>query len=324
MAKKIKTAIALDLGGTKTAAALVSSQGELLTDRIKAPTPAQVGGEAILDVFAELIEREREELKGELPAAIGIGAAGSIDAAKGVVVNSSGTIVNWIGTDIVGGLRKRLDWTQEIPIKVQNDADAHAVGELWMGAGRGASSMLMVAVGTGIGCSFCVNGEVLRGAHHIGGEIGTARIPFADGGPVVTEGDLPGKLEQNTAGPAMVRFYKESNGPYADDPERGQFVMDLAADGDPVACEVTSLLGRRLGEVVSWYVMMLDPEVIVLGGGVPKRKSAWWEAMESRLLELLPEYMQDKVDLRRAKLKNSAALLGAARDAFRLGGIKIA
>lgn len=321
MAKKISTAIAIDLGGTKTAAALVNSQGEQVSEKIKAPTPAQVGGEAILDTMAELIQREYE-LLGEIPAAIGIGAAGSIDAERGVVVNSSGTIVKWIGTDIVGGLRKRLDWARDVPIKVQNDADAHAVGELWMGAGRGASSMLMVAVGTGIGCSFVLNGEVVRGAHHIGGEIGTARIPFAEG-PVLTDGDLPAKFEQNAAGPAMVHFYKEANGPEANDAVRGQLVMELAAEGDEVALNVTRALGRRLGEVMSWYVMMLDPEVIVLGGGVPKPKSEWWKAMQERLMELLPEYMQDKVDLRRAKLKNNAAFLGAARDAFLLAGVKI-
>ncbi|MCI5826559.1 MAG: ROK family protein [Arcanobacterium sp.] len=321
MAKTLPTAIAVDLGGTKTAAALVSSQGEILGKIITERTPSSIGGEAILDVIASVVTQQYAALS-ETPAAIGIGAAGSIDAERGVVVNSSGTIVNWIGTDIVSGLRARLDWAQEIPIKVQNDADAHALGESWQGAGRGAQSMLMVAVGTGIGCAFCVNGAVLHGAHHIGGEIGTARIPFHDGGPVVTDGALPGKFEQNSAGPAMLRFYRELGGAASASNPRGQFVMELAENGDPVAVRVTQILGARLGEVLSWYVMMLDPEVIVLGGGVPKPQSAWWEAMEKRLLELLPEYMRNKVELRRASLKSNAALLGAALDAFRLAGIE--
>lgn len=321
MAKTLPTAIAVDLGGTKTAAALVSSQGEILGKIITEHTPSSIGGEAILDVIASVVTQQYAALS-ETPAAIGIGAAGSIDAERGVVVNSSGTIVNWIGTDIVSGLRARLDWAQEIPIKVQNDADAHALGESWRGAGRGAQSMLMVAVGTGIGCAFCVNGAVLHGAHHIGGEIGTARIPFHDGGPVVTDGALPGKFEQNSAGPAMLRFYRELGGAASASNPRGQFVMELAENGDPVAVRVTQILGARLGEVLSWYVMMLDPEVIVLGGGVPKPQSAWWEAMEKRLLELLPEYMRNKVELRRASLKSNAALLGAALDAFRLAGIE--
>lgn len=321
MAKTLPTAIAVDLGGTKTAAALVSSQGEILGKIITEHTPSSIGGEAILDVIASVVTQQYAALS-ETPAAIGIGAAGSIDAERGVVVNSSGTIVNWIGTDIVSGLRARLDWAQEIPIKVQNDADAHALGESWQGAGRGAQSMLMVAVGTGIGCAFCVNGAVLHGAHHIGGEIGTARIPFHDGGPVVTDGALPGKFEQNSAGPAMLRFYRELGGAASASNPRGQFVMELAENGDPVAVRVTQILGARLGEVLSWYVMMLDPEVIVLGGGVPKPQSAWWEAMEKRLLELLPEYMRNKVELRRASLKSNAALLGAALDAFRLAGIE--
>lgn len=321
MAKQIYNAIAIDLGGTKTAAAIVNSRGEQMSEKIKAPTPAKIGGEAILDTIASLVEQKRSIL-GKDPDVIGIGAAGSIDAERGIVVNSSGTITGWIGTDIVSGLRERLEWASEVPIKVQNDADAHAVGESWKGAGKDARSMLMVAVGTGIGCAYCLDGKVVRGAHHVNGEIGTARIPFNDDMPQIIDGDLPGMLEQNTAGPAMVEFYRRLGGCEAENPERGQKVMELAADGDEIALRVTAALGRRLGEVLSWQVMMLDPEVIVLGGGVPKPKSAWWQAMNERLVELLPEYMQSKVVLRRAKLKNNAAFLGAARDAFRLAGIK--
>ena len=313
-----KTAIAIDLGGTKTAGALVNNSGEMLTKRYKLPTPASEGAGAVIDVIAQVIEYEREQL-GADPDAIGIGAAGAIDVTRGVVVNSTGTIADWVGADIPAQLRERLPWAAKIPIHVQNDADAHAVGESWKGAGQGASSMLMVAVGTGIGCAFAIDGHVLRGAHHMAGEIGNARIPFTDV-PFVTDGDKPAQFEQNTAGPALVKFYKDLDGEQAG-AAKGQRVIELAAEGDEVAVAISRTLGARLGEVVSWYVLMLDPEVVVLGGGVPQPGSAWWEAMETRLRELLPPALSD-VTLRRAKLKNSAALLGAARDAFRLAGIK--
>lgn len=315
----VATAIAVDIGGTKMAAALISSSGQQLSEKITAPTPSQIGRDAILDTLAQLIGRAYD-LLGDVPAGIGIGAAGAIDAERGVVVHSSGTILNWVGTDIVHGLRERLEWAQAVPIKVINDANAHAVGESWIGAAKDARSMLMVAVGTGIGCAFCLDGTVLEGAHHMAGEIGMARISFADE-PRVEDGQLPAKFEQNSAGPAMVNFYRQANGPAATDEVRRQLVMDLAAEGDPVALDVTRALGRRLGEVVSWYVMMLDPEVIVLGGGVSRVGSAWWEAMETRLRELLPAYLEQSLDLRRAQLGNNAALLGAAREAFRLAGV---
>lgn len=317
-----ETAIAVDIGGTKMAAALIDSSGRQLSEKIKALTPSHSGREAILDTLASLIEREYELLDETALAGIGIGAAGAIDTARGMVVHSSGTILDWVGTDIAQGLRERLAWAEKVPIHVLNDANAHAVGESWMGAGAGASSMLMVAVGTGVGCAFCIDGVVLEGAHHMAGEIGMARISFADE-PHINDGNLPAKFEQNSAGPAMVEFYQQAHGAAANDPARRQFVMELAAEGDPVALDVTHAFGRRLGEVVSWYVMMLDPEVIVLGGGVPKVGSAWWDAMETRLRELLPAYLEESLDLRRAQLENNAALLGAAREAFRRAGVTV-
>ncbi|MDY2940834.1 MAG: ROK family protein [Varibaculum sp.] len=316
----VETAIAIDLGGTKTAAALVTDTGVLTGRETKADTPALAGGQAILDTIAQLVTEKKVEL-GQVPSAIGIGAAGAIDATRGVVVSSSGTIHDWVGTDIVGGLRERLDWAAEVPIKVINDADAHAVGESWVGAAAGASSMLMVAVGTGIGCAFCVDGRVLQGAHHMAGEIGNARIPFTEA-PFVTDGNLPAKLEENTAGSAMTGFYRAAvNGGIDDGAARGMHIMELAAAGDQDAAHVVSLLGKRLGAVISWYVLMLDPAVIVLGGGVVQPGGPWWQAFEEQLTRLLPPYLRDKVDLRQAQLRGSAAFFGAARAAFDLAGV---
>lgn len=320
-----KLAIAVDLGGTKTASAVVDADGQLVTDKAKVPTPAALGGEAMLDAMAQAIEIQYGQVDRKRLAAIGIGTAGAVDTQRGVIVSATDTVVGWKGTDIVGGLRARLPWARKLPIQVQNDVDAHAVGESWRGAGAGAASMLMVAVGTGIGAAFCIDGKVWRGGHHMAGEIGALQVDFGDG---------PASFEQQAAGPAIARVYRELSGrrmasePQASletmpipQPARGQDVMLLASAGDPLAVEVLEVLGTRLGRVLGWLVLALDPAVVVLGGGVPDPKSVWWAAMERELRTGLPPILTE-VPVRRAQQRNNAALLGAARDAFRLAGIK--
>ena len=96
--------------------------------------------------------------------------------------------------------------------------------------------------------------------------------------------------------------------------------MALAVGGDELADRVVRALGRRVGRVLSWLTLALDPAVIVLGGGVPTPKSVWWTTMEEELRAGVPEILRD-VRVKRATQRNNAALLGAARDAFRLAGV---
>ena len=310
-------AIAADLGGTKIAATTVDTTGTMVTERSKLPTPAHRGGSAVLDALAGAIDAQYAGLDPATLAAIGVGTAGGVDTATGTIVSSSGTFSGWLGTDVVAGLRERLPWASGVPIHVQNDVDAHAVGESWRGAGVGAASMLMLAVGTGIGAAFCLDGQVLRGAHAMAGEVGRLRFT-PDDGLVVLPGQGPHSFEDEAAGPAILNAYLAlgGNGSAA----RGQDVVKLAADGDPLADRVVRLLGRRVGRVLSWLVLVLDPAVVVLGGGVPRPSSVWWSEMEEELRAGLPDALAE-VPVVRARHRNNAALLGAARDVFRLAGV---
>ena len=310
-------AIAVDVGGTKTAATTVDATGAMLTGRSKRPTPAHQGAGAVLDAIAAAVTAEFEALDPAQVVAIGIGTAGGVDTTTGTIVSSTETFSGWLGTDVVGALRARLPWASGLPIHVQNDVDAHAVGESWRGAGAGTASMLMLAVGTGIGAAFCVDGQVLRGSHHTAGEVGRLRIVPGDGLAFLPEPG-PHSFENEAAGPAILRAYRALGG--TGDASRGQDVMKLAGADDPLARHVVSTLGRRVGRVLSWLALTLDPEVVVLGGGVPNPKSVWWSAMEDELRLGLPTALAD-LPVVRARLRNEAALLGAARDAFRLAGI---
>lgn len=307
-------ALTVDLGGTKIAATAVDATGALVLPKVKVPTPAHDGADAILDAMARAIDSCRDRVDHESVSALGIGAAGAIDVERGVVVSATDTVTGWRGADLVGGLRARLPWASDLPIHVQNDVDAHAVGECWRGAGASASSMLMLAVGTGIGAAFCRDGEVMRGAHHMAGEVGSLLVDVVDG--VADSGRHP--FEYVAAGPAILRTYRALGG--TADARRGQDVMALARAGDEVADRVVRTLGRRVGRVLAWLTLILDPAVIVLGGGVPTSASPWWSSMEDELRTGVPEVL-GHVPVRRATQRNNAALLGAARDAFRLAGV---
>ena len=307
MAPATPLAIALDVGGTKIAAATVDATGELVTPTSKVPTPAHAGAGAVLDALAEAVAGQLAGLDPERLAGIGIGTAGGVDTATGTVVSSSDTFTAWLGTDVVAGLRERLPWARTLPIHVQNDVDAHAVGESWRGAGAGAAATLMLGGGAGVGGAVCLGRQGVRGAP--GGAGGLARLRFTpDDGLMILPGQGPHSFEDEAAGPAILHAYRAlgGNGSAA----RGQDVVKLAADGDPLADRVVRLLGRRVGRVLSWLVLVLDPAVVVLGGGVPRPSSVWWSEMEEELRAGLPDALAE-VPVVRARHRNNAALLGS-------------
>src|SRR5699024_9812262 len=167
-------------------AALVTAQGAVGTLRT-VPTPAQEGPDRVLDAVAGLV-RDVAARGGPLVASdgsrthtaavrgiagLGIGTAGVVDTSAGAILSATDAIRGWAGTDVRGGLRARLaDLLDGGPVTVENDVDAHAGGEAWLGAAAGLDSVLMVAVGTGVGAGVVLDGRPLRGHHHVAGELG--------------------------------------------------------------------------------------------------------------------------------------------------------
>lgn len=164
-------ALGIDIGGTKIAAGLVRSDGRIL-DRTTVPTPAREGSSAILDVACttaeSLLDRSPDRVVG-----CGIGSAGVIDPDSGTVSSATSSLADWVGTDLRGGVRRRLG----LPVRVLNDVHAHAVAEARLGAGAGANRMLLLALGTGIGGALVDAGRVDRGRHGAAGHFGHLRSP---------------------------------------------------------------------------------------------------------------------------------------------------
>ena len=297
--------VGVDLGGTKTSAAIVAADGSLGAVAT-VPTRAADGPEVVLDQVAEAV---RQALAGAELTGVGVGAAGAVDATTGTIVSATDVFPGWVGTNIAAGLRARLG---DLPVSVRNDVDAHALGEAWCGAGAGAASMVMVAAGTGVGGAVILDGVLRTGAHHIGGEIGHIPTPGADG--LVCACGRVGHLEALAAGPAIHRRYLALGGSAQVSDTRA--VVAAAEAGEELARRVVVDAAVGLGRAIAGIVTTLDPEIVVVGGGLAQAGPLWWQAMESAFRAELVAGLQD-LPIVPASLGQSAAIVGAAAPLVR-------
>ncbi len=303
--------VAVDLGGTKTAAALVDGDGSL-GEVHQVATPSGSGPDAVLDTVARLICSVLEHTGVCDVAGVGIGTAGVVDG-DGRILSATDTFASWVGTDVVEGVRSRVGKGSHLPVTVLNDVDAHALGELWLGAARGAGCMVMVAVGTGVGGAVVMNGQLWRGSHHVAGEIGHIPASGAEGMRCPCGRD--GHLEALAAGPAISRRYGELSGTHVTAAE----VARLADAGEPIACAVLTAAAEGLGKAIAGIVTTIDPECVVLGGGVAAAGPSWWQPLLAAYRAELVDAL-DGVPLLSAELGSSAPLIGAAWAAFAAAG----
>lgn len=296
--------VAVDVGGTKIAAAAVDHEGRcgLVSTR---PTPSTQGPAAVLGAITDAV-REVSDNHADV-AAVAIGTAGVIDEATGTALSATDTITDWAGTRIA----EELSATLSLPVIVDNDARTHAVGEVWLGAGRGAGSVLMLAIGTGIGGAVVLDGRPLRGAHHVAGEVG--HVPARGAEHLTCPCGRRGHLEAMSSGPGLLRHYLSLGGD-AQMPDT-RHLLDRARAGDALAVRAVRESAAVLGTSLAGLVMLMDPDVVVLGGGLVDAGDVWWEPMEAALRAELIEVVAD-VPVRAAELGGSAALVGAARLAW--------
>jgi glucokinase len=302
-------AIGIDIGGTKTAAARMSGDGTVLAREVL-PTPADDMA-ATLDT---IVKAARAVATPEVRAA-GIAAAGMVDVGAGVLRFAPN--LAWRDAPLVEYVSDALG----LPVIADNDNTAAAWGEFRFGAGRGYTDLLLIGVGTGIGGGIIAGGELFHGAHGFAAEIG--HIVMEPGGPLCGCGNR-GCWEQVASGQAVTRAGREAVrsgvetaivGLCGGDPERvtGPLVTRAAKEGDAVAVRILAEVGRRLGEGIAGLVNVLDPQVVVVGGGVAAAgelllgpaRAAFQDAVEA------PAHRPD-VPIMPAELGNDAGTVGAA------------
>lgn len=308
-------AVGVDLGGTKTAAGVVSEDGALqFSETI--PTLNRAGGEAVLDATAALVSRMllRAQADGLSVSGVGVGSAGVVDAGRGVVVSATDAIRDWAGTALTEGLARRLG----IPpgaVRAVNDVHAHALGEAWRGAAAGTASSLLIAFGTGVGGSLVLAGRPVLGHRFVGGHVGHFASPYAyaDAEALPCSCGGSGHVEAVASGPAIHAAFLRLGGSTAVPDTRAVFA--LARGGDPAACRAVSTAAAAAGQAAGGLVNILDPEIVVISGGLADAGELWWKPMKAALRrELLDPLV--RVPVLRATLENSAAIVGAARLVF--------
>ena len=252
--------IGIDLGATKIELGLVSPDNRIVARR-RIPTQADDGPAAVVERIARQVDVLREELPADSAiAALGICSPGPLDHETGVLMDPP----NIPGLHHAP-LRQMLSDRLSMPVVLEHDAKAAALGEFSFGAGQDASSMVYVVVGTGVGAAIILDGEVIRGEHNFAGEVG--HITIDRHGERCHCGSI-GCAELFMSGPSLARRYQLAH-PEADS-ITGEMVSQMAAEGDESAAQVMQDAGEALGVVVATLAMTLNIDLYVIGGSVAK------------------------------------------------------
>jgi glucokinase len=259
-------AIGVDLGATKIASALVSPNGQILATR-QALTSPKDGPEAVLDRLATEIDTLARISPGKL-AGVGIGSPGSVDSITGIIRNAVN--LGWCEVDIVSGVSARL--RDELPIWVQKDANASALGELHFGSGQGCQDFIYITIGSGLGGGVIANGQLITGAHGNAAELGHLSLN-PNGRPCAC--GLRGCAETIVSGPGLVSVVRElldqekyTSNLFNTTELTPAIILDAARMGDEASMMAFDKIGTALGQVLAACVAVLNPAQFIIGGGV--------------------------------------------------------
>jgi glucokinase len=306
--------IGIDVGGTKIAGGLVTADGTVVGSarRVSPATDSQAIVSSIGDLVEELRDRAEDDIAG-----VGVAAAGFVDRDRSTVLFAPN--LAWRDEPLRADLEKRLGMS----VVIENDANAAAWGEFRFGAGEDVDDLLLITVGTGIGGGIVVDGELLRGGFGIGAEVGHVRV--------VPDGRLcgcgnHGCWEQYGSGSALVRttrleaaagsllaapLLERAGG----DPLKidGPMISAAAAEGDRFATGQLEELGGWLGAGIASLAAVLDPTVVVVGGGVSEAGDLLLQPIRESFARLLTgRGHRPMAEIRQAALGNRAGTLGVA------------
>jgi glucokinase len=316
-------AVGVDMGGTNLRAAVIDSTGQILHHlRLTSPiVDPLMGRQVLLQAIQEVTAQAGCQLA-DL-CGVGIGIPGWMDRVRGELVFAP-KMAHWQGVVTLDALRQEIG----VPVYVDSDPNVATLGEVWVGAGKGSRNLIMVTLGTGLGCGIVVEGQLYAGHHGMSGEFG--HIVLAEGEGFVCDCGVADCLETQTAGPAIARsgqqavaageqtLLRDLAGGQAQNVTTAS-VFAAAAQGDPVASRIVQRAGQRLGSGFATLVSLFEPEKIVVGGGMidlgelflaPIRRS-----MSERCYLIARGYVN--VELVPALLGDRAGVIGAAALAFK-------
>ena len=299
---------AVDLGGTHLRAALVDDTGTILK-QLKQETPKGDSADCIINALANAAEQWREERQRVVATSIMV--PGAVDSNKAVVLQTP-NLPSLVNFGLKAALEQRLGW----PVFLENDANAAAVGEMWLGAARGCRDVMSVTLGTGVGGGVILDGKLWRGSHGSGGEIGHTTVdPFSG---LKCKCGNTGCLELFASATAIVRMTRENLSFFTgtrltSDDLTAEQVYEAGRDGDELALAVFKRFGMYLGIGLANIINLIDPQIIVITGGAANGWDLFASEMYRQVEERAFRTTAQQVKIARAECGDNAGLLGAAR-----------
>lgn len=308
----MKYGFGVDIGGTTVKIGLFSVDGELM-DKWEIPTNKKDNGKYILSDIANFINQmiDTKKINKEDIIGVGLGVPGPVNK-NGVV--SVCVNLGWNSFNV----EKEFHEITGLPVKVGNDANVAALGEMWQGAGKGYQDVLMVTLGTGVGGGCVLDGKIISGMHGAGGEIG--HMPVKDDEPIACNCGNHGCLEQYVSATGIVTQAKKmldkddcpsSLRDY--DCLEAKHIYDEAKNGDGIANELVDSTCKILAKALAQVCCVMDPEIIVIGGGVSKAG----DILTSRITKFFKNYAFNAckdTPIVLAKLENDAGMYGCVKS----------
>lgn len=305
-------AIGVDVGGTKIHAGIVSKQGDVLYS-VNLATLA--GEKKVPDRIVEAIEvlmAEASQPEGYSIQGIGIGTAGQVDQSDGSIRFASDILPGYTGVPLKSIIEKRF----ELPVYVDNDVNVLVLTEKTLGTGRGASHMLCIALGTGVGGAVFTGGKLVHGAWGGAGELGHLSVDF-NGLPCICGG--VGCLEQYASGTGIAKRMQaklRSLGSESASEVDSREVLVRWQSGEPIATEVMNETFAALGAAIASLIHALNPEVVVIGGGVAEAGEPFFERVREETAKRCMKSFMENVRIVQAHQGNDSGMIGAALQVF--------
>ncbi len=304
MSESSKQVIGIDFGGTSVKLAVVEG-ADLKSGIEKIPTQKYNGP----DLLIEAIVAKVSELRSDYPgvSAIGIGVPGAVDFATGITYNLT-NVEGWTSIPLKEIMREKTG----LPTVVENDANCMAFAEWKFGAGQGFTNLICLTLGTGVGGGLILNGDMYRGSQFAAGEIGQMSVDcHGVPGPYGNNGALERYIGNRQISELAIKRYEGAGQTPPDDSSPENLAL-LAKNGDVVALGVWKEVATYLGSCLMSCVFLLNPDAIVIGGGVAHAGDVLFDPLTEELRSSLTTECFDNLQIKHAKFGNTAGIIGSS------------
>lgn len=286
----MKKYICIDVGGTSIKYGVISEQGNIITQN-KVDTEAKKGGNTVINkikdiVFGYINNYELQNIQG-----VCVSTAGMVDPKEGKILYASELIPDYTGTEI----KKEIEQEFKLHCEVENDVNCAGLGEMWLGAGKESTSSICMTIGTGIGGCVIIDNKLLHGFTNSAGELGYMKVEGNDIQDVAATSALVDK----------VRKIKN------DDSIDGVKVFELAKSGDKECIDAIDNLVEKLSIAIANAVYILNPQVVILGGGIIAQEDYLYHRICNAVKRNLLPHIYENTQIKFAKNQNNAGMLGA-------------